>query len=237
MLHIFHGNNTTEVRAQAHTHAAETARSRGATLVSIDADAYTPQLVRELAERASLFGESFVYLFDTPSERAEFETELAELSEMFAADQERVFYILEPARNEAALTKRYPGPQVTFHKYANAAAQAQFNVFALGDALSRKDKRGLWTLFHTALAHGYSAEQIGAQLFWQLKLLRLASLVSRAHDAGVSEYPFRKAVEAQRHFQAGELTEVRRSFLAAYRRARRGEYTLAAALELWILSL
>ena len=49
----------------------------------------------------------------------------------------------------------------------------EFNIFALGDALGRKDKKNLWVLYTQALRADMAPEQIHETLFTQIKNIAL----------------------------------------------------------------
>jgi len=233
MLYVVHGNSPTRVRALAYKKALPF-EEKGMKLVRIDADTYVQGSITQAAHAASLFGEKLLYFIDTPSsEEALNEEVLALLQELGAS--ENVFIIVE----ESLLAS----PKKLYAKYAQDIEEVkeekgrEFNVFALADSLSRKDKKALWLGLCEAKQAGLSAEEIIGTLWWQLKTLHLALLTKSAEEAGMKDFPYNKAKRALSAFKEGELSRISAELLALYHQGHQGEVDIDLALERWSLSL
>lgn len=232
MLAVFYGNDVVAVRDAAHAYVLKHANESAVT--TIDADTYVTGTLRDAAGGVSLFGGTSVYVIDTPSAAVDFEAEVHDTLPALAASAHQ-FIVIEQALL-ADEKKAYAKHADTIEEFKRPAERG-FNTFALADALARKDKRTLWLLLHDAFRAGEGSEEIIGILWWQLKALRLASLTATAKEADMKEFPYNKAKRALSKFEAGELTALSHSLLAAYHDARRGALDLDLALERWVLTL
>ena len=112
-----------------------------------------------------------------------------------------------------------------------------FNTFALGDALGMKDKKNLWILFAQARELGLEGEEICGVLFWQIKNILLAGTTKTFTEAGVSEYPYKKAKQFLKVWKEVELQNILLKLTAMYHDAHRGKGNLMNGLELLVLNL
>ena len=233
MLRVFFGNDTIRVRERAFT-LLENLRTKEATATVLEANNYEPGVVMEMVNTQSLFGGNQVYLFDTPSQEEKFYEEVVDnLSSM--KEQKSIFIIVETALL-AAEKKRFEKYADTFLEYKATVAE-RFNSFSLAEALSRKDKKTLWLLFHEAILAGIAAEELVGILWWQLKTLRLASLAKSSEEAGLKDFSYQKAKRSLVKFGEGELEKLSASLLTLIHDSRLGFYDTDQALERWILKL
>jgi DNA polymerase III delta subunit len=233
MLYVFHGNSPTHVRALAYKKALPFEED-GLNLQRIDADAYIPGIIIEAAQSATLFGEKLLFFIDTPSSDAAFNEEVLSSLEGLG-ESENIFIIVEESLLMA--------PKKLYAKYASEIEEIKedkgrtFNVFALADSLSRKDKKMLWMGLSEAKEAGLSAEELIGTLWWQLKTLRLAAMTTTAAEADMKDFPYNKAKRSLSAFKDGELVRISEGLLALYHEGHQGEVDIDLALERWALSL
>jgi DNA polymerase III delta subunit len=233
MLHVFFGNNTIAVRNKAYAFAMPYEED-GVKLVRIDADSYQQGMIVDIAGSMSLFGEKSIYLIDTPSVSADFYEEVTGLLSALK-DSANTFVVIESSLLAA--------PKKLFTKHADSIEEitadkaSSFNVFALADSLSRKDKKTLWLGLCDAKRAGSSSEEIIGTLWWQMKTLRLASLTRSASEAGMKDFPYSKAKRSLSAFKRGEIEALSASLLALYHEGHMGETDIDYALEKWTLSI
>lgn len=233
MLVVFFGNDTAAVRQAAHEYVHRYVPDE-TPVSTVDADAYQPGMVAEAAEGVSLFGGASIYIIDMPSGDSAFNEEVQNYLDALAASPHQFIVIEGPLL--AAAKKAYTKHADAIEEHKRAAGE-RFNVFALGDALARKDKKALWLLLTDAFRAGLSGEEIAGTLWWQLKTLRLAAVTNSAADAGMKDFPYNKAKRALSTFADGELTALSEGLLACYHDARLGKLDLDLALERWVLTL
>lgn len=112
-----------------------------------------------------------------------------------------------------------------------------FNIFTLGDAIGRRDRKSAWVLYMKAKQAGLEDEQIHGTLFWQVKSLLLAADARDAKEAGLNPYVYSKAKSATRNFRPGELARISENLITIYHESRRGGMELGDALEKFLLEI
>lgn len=232
MLAVFYGTDRTAVRNQAAAFLAEKTPNVGAD--TLDG---TNAIVGELAtlvDAQSLFGGIEAYIIDTPSASTEFETEVTEHLAAMAASQ-NVFVVLESGLLAAA-RRQYERHAIEMQEFA-AQKPERFNTFAIADALAKRDKKNLWVLLHEARLSGLRPEEIVGMLWWQLKSLRLAAVTSHATEAGMKDYPYKKAKSSLRNFNEGEIEALSHRLLKTYHEGHQGLVDMDLKLEEWVLSV
>ena len=228
MLFVFYGTDRTAIRNAAHDVAEKT----GVELTVIDETTYSEGGVASAVGANSLFGGVECFLLDTPSEIDEFEVEvLSSLKEM--AESANTFIVLESTLLADA-KKKYGKYATTIEEFTANKAE-RFNSFAIAEALAKKDKRNMWVLLQQARSAGLRDEEIIGMLWWQLKALRLAKLTNSPDEAGMKDYPYKKAKQALRDFKDDEVEGLSRSLLELYHLAHQGKRDMDLALEEWVL--
>jgi len=233
MLFVFYGNDVVGVRKAAHDFLSE--HKNGETAVeTITPENYEPGRIRDAAGGASLFGGEQVIVLDTLSAKKEvFEDILLHLE--LLSESANTFVLIEESLLASEKKK--------FVKYGKECVEVtapkieRFNVFALADAFSRRDKKSLWVLLMRAFGQGLSGEEIIGTLYWQIKVLRLAERASNAQEAGQKPFVFNKAKTALAKFKEGELGQLSRDLLSIYHDGHLGKRDLNVALERWVLTL
>lgn len=233
MLSVYFGNDTVEVREKAFQAITE-AEGAGARVHRIEAEDFVPGLINDALGATSLFGETELYVFDTPSSDSEFSEGVLSAVPELAASSNQFFVIEGPLL--AAQKKIYTEHATVCEELKTNAAE-RFNVFSLAEALLRKDKKSLWILFTKAKRSGLSDEEIIGTLWWQLKVLWLAKETHSPQEAGVKDYPYKKAKQALRNFAPGEVELRAEQLLRVYHEGHAGMCDTSLALERWVLTL
>lgn len=230
MLILFYGTNRKAVRDAGKLHID----SVGVPATVIEEANYAPGSVSTSVGAASLFGGVECFLIDTPSSDSEFHEEvLASLADM--ATSPNVFVVLE-GQLLADAKKKYAKYAERVEEFA-ATKPEQFNVFQIAEALAKKDKKQMWILLQEAKALGIRDEETVGILWWQLKSLRLAKQTRSAEEAGMKDYPYKKASQSLRNFKDGEVEVLSRSLLELYHHAHQGKREMDVALEEWVLTV
>lgn len=228
MLSVFYGTDRTAVRDAAQKEYEKV----GVTPTIIEDSTYITGAVASAVGAASLFGGVECFVLDTPSGDEDFEAEvIGSLKEL--AESQNIFIVLEGALLADA-KKKYAKHAKTVEEFTAQKAE-RFNSFTLAEALAKKDKKNLWVLLQEANAAGLRPEEIIGMLWWQLKALRLAKLTRTAEEAGMKDYPYKKAKQSLGLFKAGEVEQLSRSLLELYHEAHQGKRDMDLALEEWVL--
>jgi len=229
MLALYFGNDRTKVLKEAEK--------------ALGKEALTPELYDELsvdlrellsfAEHASLFGEKKVFRLMDVLTREDIEEAILSNVGRFVKS-ENSFFLLEHSLLADQKKKLEKGGAQLFEHKSLEKKKKVFNVFALSDALVRRDKKLLWVLLTKAFKEGKSAEELIGTLFWQLKSL---VLVEQGGGSTLSLYVVSKAKQGLRNFKTGELCGMTKRLLIGYHEARRGRGDMEIMLERFVLSL
>lgn len=233
MYVVFYGSDRTGVKNKA-TEFVDKNMPADGTLTSIEGGSFEVGQVSDSLGASSLFGGSEWFVFDGPSENAEFQEEVtSSLSEM--SESSNTFVILEGPL--------LAGPKKIYNKFAadtiefKADKAERYNAFALAGALADKDKRKLWVLLQEAKLEGLRPEEVVGMFWWQLKTLRLAALTKTAAEAGMKDFPYNKAKRALVKFREGEVEKLSYSLLEVYHDGHAGVADMDNALEQWVLGV
>jgi DNA polymerase III delta subunit len=234
MLELYFGTDTIAVRTQALAAVTRVA-SLGARIERPEKDTWGVGMLAEVIGATSLFGETTVYLIDTPSDDSEFYAVLTKaLPEL--AHCANTIVVIEGALL-APEKKKWLAAATKMEECATTATVSRFDVFALAEALSNKDKKSLWLLLTKARQAGLSAEEIIGTLWWQLKVLRTAHMTKSAAEAGMKDFPYNKAKRALQNFKTGELETISQRLLSVYHDGHGGVKDIFVGLEEWVLTV
>ena len=229
MLYVFVGNDGVVVRKDAHVFL-DTLEGE---VVRITAESYSPGMLIDHVYAQSLFGESpgpvvLDFLSEADGALESFEEDID-----LYAQSERVFVLLD-TKPRAAYEKKL---RIHAEKYTESEERDEkegFNTFLLADAFLRRDKKSLWVLLMRAYASGVSPEEVAGVLFWQIKSLLLVAVAQSAEQAGMKEYPYKKAKSALKLFTTESLVEISSSLLTVYHRGH-SEGDMSIDLERFLL--
>jgi hypothetical protein len=234
MLTIFNGNDEVLVRAKARAHALSL-QGENHNLLTLESDTFSPTFFNESFFTQSIFESSNIIFCDNVFENEEAE----EFFEKFADE------IVKSPNNCVLAEKTLPVALATKFKKAEAKIfdfkvekkdERKFNTFALGDALGMKDKKNMWILFAQAKSMGLEGEEICGVLFWQIKNILLAGSTKTFIEAGVSEYPYKKAKNFSKVWKKEELQSSLLHLTKIYHEAHRGKGDFMNGLELFVLA-
>lgn len=211
MLYVFVGNDVVVVRKEAH----DFLQGQVGEAVRVTSENYSHGIVAEYLTAQSLFGEvqgpivmDFLSEYDGALEACD--DVLPDI-----VSSERLFVIVD-TKPKVAREKLWRSHATRYVAVEDRDGKETFNTFALADALARKDKKSLWVLLVRAKMAGVAPEEIAGVLFWQLKSLRLAEMTNSPEQAGMKEYPYKKAKGALKAFAPRELESLTESLLRLY---------------------
>lgn len=233
MLFAFYGTDVIGVRTAAHDLLSERMHE-GDSVIEMTPQNFDPGAIENCAGSTSLFWGEQMIVIDTPSGS----------KEMFEFIFDRLDLLAESPNTFVIIEEELRAPEKKkLEKYAKkciemvAQKEERFNVFALTDALLRRDKKSLWTLLIEARQNDLSNEEIIGTLYWQIKILRLAERTKTAEEAGQKPFVYTKAKRALAKFKEGELDRLSRDLLTMYHEGHLGRLDLDSALERWVLAL
>lgn len=116
-------------------------------------------------------------------------------------------------------------------------ARAEFNIWALTDAVGSRKKRDAWVLYQKALASGLAPDEVFYKVMWQVKTMLIAGETNTPLEADMKPFPYNKAKGFLRNFKSGELKRLSESLVLGYHAARRGEGEIETLVEKTLLRL
>lgn len=231
MLSVYSGSDRHAVVEAVHTALKKNKIKETQT---IDDRSFLSGIFVDLTSSISLFEGSQTYIIDTPSSNLEFNEECqAFLADM--ANSANTFFLMEGALL-APQKKKLSKHAQTMEEFSADKAE-RFNTFAMAEALARRDKKTLWMLLQEARLVGLREEEMIGILWWQLKAIRLAMITSTSEEAGMKEYPYKKAKQAIRNFPENEAIQLSSSLLDLYHKSHKGMRQIDTALEEWVLTV
>lgn len=208
--------------------------AEGITPVRLECEEYQVGALEYHLGGVSLFGGATVCVLDTPSG-----------DDAFSSAVNAVLPELASSSNTFVLIDTAPTPtyRKVLEKHASsftelkATASERGNPFALGDALGARDKKALWIELQKQLRNGLRPEELVGTLWWQLKTMRLAALTTTADEAGLKEYPYKKAKAALRKYSLSDIERLSHELLKLYHEAHAGRGDMEVGLERWCLGV
>lgn len=256
MIYFIHGTDIDKAKAKARDLVDSLRKKKpDASFFKIDADNWNPAAMEEYVGAQGLFENKFIILVDRIGEDKVRREELIDAVGMMA-ESNNIFIILEgkldkvshgKIEKKAEKTQEFAlaGAGVEDGGFAGkksgkggaAGAKDDFNIFALGDALGRRDKKQLWVLYRQAIDAGKSPEEIHGTLFWQVKSIVIASRAASAGDSGLAPFVYSKSKGFAANFLASELTKLFDDLISISHDARRGMHELEVGLERVLLEV
>jgi hypothetical protein len=114
-------------------------------------------------------------------------------------------------------------------------AKAKMNIFDLANAFGEKDKKRVWVLYQKALKE-YSPEEIYGTLWWQVKSMLISSKTNNAKEAGMKDFPYKKAKQYCTKYSAGEAEALASELIKVYHHSRVNGEDINQNLEKFILT-
>jgi len=237
MLFVIHGSDTTKVADKTAKLVAGLLKKReGAQVYYFDDGDLMGAELDALIGAQGLFVERHIVVLKQPFAKKETKEIVLDRLQRFKESENVV--ILAEGKLLATEKKKIEKHAQKVERYDEVKKEEQkFNVFALGDALGKKSKRELWTLYMQALRSGVEVESVHGTLHWTARALLTASNSNSPEEAGQKPFVYQKYRRYGANFKEGELLECSRELIALYHDSRRGRGELKTSLEHWILSL
>lgn len=240
MLHIIHGGSNIDRVAKKES-LLNTLQKKGEyMLIKIDGSNFSEETMFEYGGAAGLLGERYIVLIDGALKNAEQQDILVEHAEVVAGSSNIFIFIEE--KLTAPILKKLEKKGADIHSCVSRKEESknEFNIFALADAISERNRKNAWVLLQKAFTNGIAPEEIHGVIFWQIKTLLL--VVGGGADAtpvstGLKPYPFQKALRAARNFSEQELKEFIEDLTGMYHMVRIKGGELETGIERFVLSL
>jgi hypothetical protein len=232
MLHIFSGENQSNVRIEAKKFVKNFLTENVDCLFN-EVDSSVLLNWNELSLSKNLFGGGSITFFDlTDSTKGDIDDFFGNVKTL--ADSENVFVV---SLSKDCFDKEKI-KNVVFHIVKSDLKKKEVtNVFALSDAIGRKDKKNSWLIYRKLIEEGFEPEEIHGTIFWQIKSLAIADVSKDAIEAKMKPFVFSKSKGFLKNFKEGEIQNWLSKLVEIYHKSHRGEYALENALEVFLLGI
>ncbi|MDO8510490.1 MAG: hypothetical protein Q7S15_02600 [bacterium] len=237
MIYFFYGDDSRR-RRQKLSAVIEgmLGKKPDAVFQKIDSESWDEGRLEELIEGQGLFEQKCVVELDSL-----FEIGGDFISGVLArlAESRNIFFIAEGALDKKTLEKiKKHAEKVQEFPLTKKEAARDNRVFAMTDALGRRDRKSFWLLYQKYVLGGGVAEELHGLLLWQTKAMLLAqSDGATPKNTKQNPFVFKKSLEFSKNYSAAELRELSSRLVSLYHDARRGEVSFETALEKFVLSI
>ncbi|OIO30215.1 hypothetical protein AUJ77_03715 [Candidatus Nomurabacteria bacterium CG1_02_43_90] len=236
MLHIIYGNERGKSRARFRVLRNEALKKCGTEYV-VQEGSISHSFFEEATASQGLFGETTLFVFDNVFFLKEDQEILKGNIDALVASPNH-FLIFELEFNKETITDLIKTPAILEEYSAKKPdTRPAFNVFSLGDALGKRNKKDLWVLYQGAITAGFEPEEICNTLFWAVKNMALMKDTPVGKDRGVSHFVASKARGFAKNYSQKEIEDLSRTLVTSYHEAHRGGEPMEVALERFILTL
>lgn len=236
MIYLVHGNDGKLVREKlGGLLRALAIKKPNAEVFRLNLENWSNEKIDEFVGGQGLFEHKYIVVLDSILGNKETtEILLSKLDELKSSDN--VFILVEGDLTAANLTKlSKKAEKVWIADAKEVAPKKSFNVFAITDALGRRDKKSLWTMYHKALFSGSEPEELHGLLLWQIKTLLIAAQSKNAAESDLKPFVWSKSQGFLKNFSEEELKSASAELVDIYHNARRGMVDFDVALEKFIL--
>lgn len=235
MLYFLYGTDRVKLRTQFQK-MCEKFIASGIVTETIPEGGVTRAVLDGAVSSRGLFGGTTLFILDGVLEKKD-EQEIVASYAAELASSPNIFLIAEPSPLKDCVTSLSEHAAESFEfALIKQKSWPAFNIFSLGDALGKRNKKDLWVLYQQALGQGISPEEVSGTLFWSLKNMTLMKTLVGSGDAGLSPSVAPKARAAAKNYSLEELRTMSRSLVRAYHEGHRGG-DMSVTLEEFILSL
>lgn len=242
MIYLFYGSDIDQVRIKANGVVDSLLKKRpDASLFRLNSDTWQEAAFDEYVGGQGLFVQKYIVVLDRLFEKKEIKEYVAERLKLLKAS-DNIFIVLESEMDKATLGKFEKNSEKVQNfgegkVVAGKNKKADFNMFAITDALGARNQKRLWTLYQQAVRNNVVPEELHGILFWQVKSMLLALQSSDAKEAGLNPFVYTKAKNYAKNFSLSELKKISSKLIEMYHQAHRGEVDFDAGLEKFFLSI
>lgn len=240
MLYLYAGSDRTKAREKWLV-AVKNFKDKHpeAEVFNISGESFNQGVLDEYILGQSLFAKKYVVVCDELSANKQFESDFAIWQIM--DESPNVFIVFEGKMAKPLLKKleKLSGKVQVFDLVESDKKKNKeyggYNIFALTDYFTARDRKKLWIEYQKALRADVSAEDIFWKLAWQVKNLLYVAKVGKA-PKGTHPFVAEKTARAAKNFSVAELSKLSAQLIDTYHNARRGVVDFDVEVERLILA-
>lgn len=229
MLYLFIGDDIVRAKEEA------LKRAKGHEVIRVGEGGESFAHVGGYLGQSGMFATKTALILDRPLDSAEGKELLFERGEVLVDSQSLVIAIIEDVT--ATELKKIPaGAKVEkFETKTKTSEEVPPSVFALTDVYAVGDRKGTWVTYRKLIESGAQPEEIHGALAWAVRGMILAAKTKTAEEAGMKDYPYRKAKGAVQKIGLAAAENTSRQLVQLYHDARMGRGALEDLLEVFLL--
>ena len=249
MLYVYYGGRIPVRSAAQKTVDFLLHKKPDASFYRMSPDNWSISQCEEYIGRQGLFNLADIVWLDACFSEEEISDFLVSKLDALAGSQS-IFIVTEEKINKPILTKlektakeikNFKDESVSERRFSldsnTSISKNEFNPFALGDALVRRDKPALWAAHQESIHRGISAEETVGLLFWQVKSMLVATSAKTAEDADMKPFVFNKARAGAKEYSIQELRDLSHKLVKLYHDGHRGLGEMNVEVERVILGM
>ena len=237
MIYLFYGADAKRRREKLSTViGGMLTKKPDATFVKIDGELWEESDLEELIGGQGLFEQKCIVELDSLfGSQADY---IAHALPRLAASQ-NIFFITEGLLDKKTVEKiKSHAEKVQEFSLVKKEVVRDSRIFAITDALGRRDRKNFWVLYQKYLFLGGVPEELHGLLVWQAKAMLLAQAEgATAKNTKLNPFVFKKSLGFSKNYSDAELKELSSRLVALYHDARRGAVEFDTALEKFVLSI
>lgn len=238
MIYFLYGSDTEKAREKSRELLEMLQKKKpDAAVFKIEPEKWGEVHLEELIGGQGLFEKKLLIFADRLFENEEVEAAIAKNLEEIASSDNIFIFLEQKVAKPLLLEITEVAEKVQVFESKKEKKKPEFNIFSLTDAFGKKDKKKLWVLYQKALQTDAVPEEIHGILFWQLKLMLLASGAQSAGEAGIAPFALTKAKSFLKNYTPAELHALSSKLVRLYHDAHRGIHDFEIALERFVLTL
>ena len=229
MLYLFVGDDVVRAKEEA------LKRAKGYEVVRVGEGGESFGNVGGYLGQSGMFATKVALVLDRPLDSAEGKELLFEQGDALVDSASLVIAIVEDMT--ATEQKKLPkGAKVEmFETKIKTAEEVPPSVFALTDLYAAGDRKGSWVTYRKLIESGAQPEEVHGALAWAVRGMILAAKTKTAEEAGMKDYPYRKAKGAVQKIGIVAAENASRQLVQLYHDARMGKGALEDLLEVFLL--
>lgn len=235
MLYVLYGTDTDTSRKKVKALISGLLKKKpDAEHFLLTSETFSPDISEEYILGQGLFSNTYIVLLDRVCEEtAHKDIVIDKLKDIAGSDN--IFFLLETDL-DAKTKKKFEkhAEKITEYSFKTKTKKNEFNVFALTDALGKRDKKKLWILYQEALRAGKTPEELHGLLYWQIKTMLL---VEQGATKTLKPFVVNKTKKFIDNYSKEELLALSHDFVELYHDARLGKVEFGGGLERVVLGV
>lgn len=230
MLLIFTGDDVVKAKAEAMK------RAEGREVVRFGEGGEPFAHVGGYLAQQGMFSPQLALILDRPLDEEEGKELVFEHGDDLVSASALVI-VIQPTIGALDKKKLPKGALVESFDISNdSKAEIPLTAFALTDAYTAGDRKGAWVTYRTLIGSGMSVEEVHGVLAWAVRSMVLAGKTKTAEEAGMKDFPYRKAKSAVARVGVVRAEVASQALVDVYHQARMGRGTLEDLLEVLLLT-